>query len=334
LGNAAGDSSPLRDMLLHMGALVAIVKLLKRTKKPIVMRNAMWTLSNLCRGKPLPVFAAVAPAIPVVAHFVHSTDTSVLIDACWTASYLSDGPNERIDAIIQSGMLQRIVDLMLHVDFQVQTAALRCIGNIVTGNDLQTQCVINMGALKAITQLLLHFKKSILREACWMVANITAGTVDQIQSVLSTEGLVAALMKAMTSQDFDVKKEATYAICNAASGGSLTQIEFLVKCGCIKPLCDLLTSDDKITLVALEGLQNILEAGASAAENSGERGVNQYAELFEAAGGLETIENLQSHPNQDIYEKSLQILETFFDAGEEEPESTNGNATTGFNFDE
>lgn len=60
-------------------------------------RNAVWALSNLCRGKhPPPEFSKVAPCLPVLSRLLLHTDADVLSDACWALSYLSDGPNDKI----------------------------------------------------------------------------------------------------------------------------------------------------------------------------------------------------------------------------------------------
>ena len=67
-------------------------------------RNAVWALSNLCRGKnPPPDFSKVSPALPILAHLLFFNDTDVLADTCWALSYLSDGPNEKVQAVIDSG---------------------------------------------------------------------------------------------------------------------------------------------------------------------------------------------------------------------------------------
>jgi hypothetical protein len=68
------------------------------------------------------------------------------------------------------------------------------------------------------------------------------------------------LVQLLSEAEFDIKKEAAWAISNATSGGRHEQIKYLVTVGCIKPLCDLLTcSDPRIVTVALEGLENILK---------------------------------------------------------------------------
>ena len=69
-------------------------------------------------------------------------------------SYLSDGPNDRIQAVLDTGMLPRLVQLLSHPQATVQTPALRAIGNLVTGDDHQTQMVINANALPALLHML------------------------------------------------------------------------------------------------------------------------------------------------------------------------------------
>lgn len=137
---------------------------------------------------------------------------------------------------------------------------MRTVGNIVTGDDQQTQVIINCGALTCLLNLLTtSHKKSIKKEACWTISNITAGTKEQIQAVVDSN-IIPPLIHLLSTAEFDIKKEAAWAISNATSGGTPEQIKYLVNQACIKPLCDLLTcADPRIIVVALEGLENILK---------------------------------------------------------------------------
>ena len=173
LGNIAGDSPPCRDLVLQAGAMQPLLALLHQNSKISMLRNATWTLSNFCRGKPQPDFNMVSPSLPTLAQLIFSPDEEVLTDSCWALSYLSDGPNEKIQAVIDSGACRRLVELLLNPSPAVQTPALRTIGNIVTGNDLQTQFVINSNALPCLLALLSSPKKGIRKEACWTISNIT-----------------------------------------------------------------------------------------------------------------------------------------------------------------
>ncbi|XP_052298146.1 importin subunit alpha-2-like [Citrus sinensis] len=313
LGNVAGDSSRCRDFVLSQGALIPLLAELNEHAKLSMLRTATWTLSNFCRGKPQPPFNQIRPALRVLAQLIRSNDEKVLTDACRALAYLADGTNDKIQAVIEAGVCPRLVKLLGHRSRLVLTAALRTIGNIVTGDDFQTQCIINCGALRYLLGLLIHnHNKSIKKEVCWIISNITAGNREQIQAVIDA-GLIGPIVNLLQDAEFGTKKEAAWVISNATSGGTHEQIKHLVREGCVKPLCDLLPCPDpQIVTVCLIGLENILKVGEAEKNTDNIGDVNQYAQLVEEAEGLEKIENLQSHDNNDIHEMSVKILETYW----------------------
>lgn len=178
--------------------------------------------------------------------------------------------------------------------------------------------VLNCSALPCLLHLLSSPKESIRKEACWTVSNITAGNRAQIQSVIDAD-IVPVLIEILQKAEFRTRKEAAWAITNATSGGTPEQIRYLVALGCIKPLCDLLTvMDSKIVQVALNGLENILRLGEQESKQNG-IGINPYCALIEEAYGLDKIEFLQSHENQEIYQKAFDLIEHYFGVEDDDP---------------
>jgi len=290
LGNIAGDSARCRDLVLQANALHPVLEQTKKNNKISMMRNATWTLSNFCRSKPAPELQVIEPVLGAIAELLYKSDVEVLTDACWALSYFSEGDSKRIQCVIDSGVVSRMVVLLGHNNPLVQTPALRVLGNIVTGDDNQTQIAIRCGALHALKEMLNHQKKGIRKEACWTISNITAGNKEQIQEVINS-GLIAPLVDMLKVADFEVKKEVCWVISNATSGGSEDQIRGIVNEGAIPPLCDMLDQrDPKLIMIALEALENILRVGLKDSNT----GINPYCATIEACGGLDKVEKLQN----------------------------------------
>ncbi|KPJ17442.1 Importin subunit alpha-2 [Papilio machaon] len=297
LGNIAGDGAATRDLVLSAGALPTLLPLLNPTTPPSQLRTAVWTYSNFCRNKnplvkfefvapaltymsklleisdqdvlgmnknPLVKFEFVAPALTYMSKLLEISDQDVLADACWALSYLTDGPNERIEAVQNTPqLLARLVRLLDHTSPAVRTPALRAIGNMLTGSDEQVSepssyylasAATLIGVLASDTrqQLRLSCASSgiscmsspvmMLTDACWALSYLTDGPNERIEAVQNTPQLLARLVRLLDHTSPAVRTPALRAIGNMLTGsddqtdrcldaGTLDYLAGLLRCG-------------------------------------------------------------------------------------------------------
>ncbi|CAD7951112.1 unnamed protein product [Amoebophrya sp. A120] len=141
LGNIAGDGPVLRDKLLERNAIKVLQNICSAVtqlqwndkEKTDVLRNVMWLMSNLCRGKPSPPFEVVCPAFEVFAEVVgRNLDHDMTIDSMWGLSYLTQSTGDeqedvrRAYALLLSGQAQRD-----YLEEHQPNLLIRCLLNIV-----------------------------------------------------------------------------------------------------------------------------------------------------------------------------------------------------------
>eukprot|EP00457_Paulinella_chromatophora_P008161 gb/GEZN01008190.1/.p1 GENE.gb/GEZN01008190.1/~~gb/GEZN01008190.1/.p1 ORF type:complete len:283 (-),score=58.27 gb/GEZN01008190.1/:153-1001(-) len=226
--------------------------------------------------------------------------------------------NQKIQAVLECGIAPKLVALLGHHMTKIQTPVLRTVGNIVTGSDRQTQEMLDKGVLGMLIPLLVNHKRAIRKEACWTLSNITAGSAEQIQRCIA-ESVLPPLITVLRGDEFNVQKEACWALSNITNNGKREHILYMVKQGLLPSLCNILPcSDSKIVMVALEGIENTLKIGQQEADSSGSD--NLFCDIIEECGGVDKLEKLQHHDNDEVYEKAASILSNFFrgDEGEDE----------------
>uniref|UniRef100_A0A673G7L2 Importin subunit alpha-3-like n=1 Tax=Sinocyclocheilus rhinocerous TaxID=307959 RepID=A0A673G7L2_9TELE len=287
LGNIIGDGPQCRDYVISLGVVKPLLSFISPSIPITFLRNVTWVMVNLCRHKdPPPPMETIQEILPALCVLIHHTDVNILVDTVWALSYLTDAGNEQIQMVIDSGIVPYLVPLLSHQEVKVQTAALRAVGNIVTGTDEQTQVVLNCDALGHFPALLTHPKEKINKVTSARV-NLTASSAH------------------ISPLNFGTQKEAAWAISNLTISGRKDQVAYLIQQQVVPPFCNLLTvKDAQVVQVVLDGLSNILKMADDEAET--------IANLIEECGGLEKIEQLQNHENEDIYKLAYEIIDQFF----------------------
>lgn len=312
LANIAGDCAAHRDLVHSYGAMAACVALLPGAPHILALRNIAWCIANLCRGKPRPDPRLVLPAVkPLLGLLAKEKDEEVLVEALWAMSFISDEIEDTgtIQAIVDSGACRLLLHHLDSGNRKLWKLALRSLGNVCTGDDRQTQAVIDAGLIPSLRKLLeTKMKprecKEMQKEVMWTISNILAGTGPQIAAV-AAGGLMEYVVRALESDSWDVKKEAVWCISNVVVGGSTEQVDLVQKA--IEPLCAILAcSDAKLLLVTLDSLERMLA-----------RGKKTVTKKIEECGGLDALENLQDHKNEDVYRKAVQLIATYFEGTED-----------------
>ena len=72
-------------------------------------------------------------------------------------------------------------------------------------------------------------------------------------------------------------------------------------------------------MIVLEALKNLLKCGAEHFVKNSENGMqeNVFLSKFDELGGVQKLEALQQHPNENVYVKTVNILETFYESTDE-----------------
>jgi hypothetical protein len=88
-------------------------------------------------------------------------------------------------------------------------------------------------------------------------------------------------------------------------------MDVIISQNIIELICECLKLEDpKYIAVALEALANILTFGKTYYI---ENGVNLVLKKIEELGVTDLLESLQYHPVEIVYEKTLKLLEAFFE---------------------
>ena len=287
------------------------------------------------------------PRTPVcLCHHTRSRADSVVvaygIPRAQALSYVSDGGDDRIDSVVRHGIVAPLMNILRESsESRTRTPALRTLCNILTGSHEATQAVIDAGILDVLPEAIKSTKGQTRKEACWAISNVAAGTAAQVDRVVQSP-LLAAVIDRLANDEFDVKKEAAWVVANIlhsfssepTSTHAANRAAALVQLGAIPPMVQMLeVNDAAMQKLMLEAIGTLLAAGELLGKVKGNTD-NPFLVPFDEADGVDKLEALQEHHNEEVYQKAVDLLEKYFgeDGDEDEnllPNVQNGGFTFG-----
>ena len=313
LGNLSSDCLKIRDTLIKEKAFDKLVTVLASTNDKQLIKQATWAVSNFFRIRPKPPLDTVKKSFNIVARvmMILTSDNEFLADACFILYFMTEHYKETIKDLLDINIIPQILkNLEIEVKF-IQINCLRIVGNIASGNANQTQKLLDLGVLNYLKKTIFNENKQIRKETAWILSNIAAGTQKQIEALIQ-EGILPILDREIKNDEPEIKKECIWAVCNLTSVENPEYMKKIFDQGILRIICDCLKMDDaKYLAVCLEAFGNLLAFGKKINQN--QNLPNPIVEEVEKMGMFDVLEKLQFHPVEIVYEKTLRILETYFD---------------------
>ena len=311
VANLAGDSAKIRDSLIENKIFDKILTILAGTNNENYINLSGWAITNFFRVKPIPNLDICKKTFKIIARAVlidNEKNEDFVSDVCFFFSVLTQKYREFNQEIIDTGILQKIINFLDLKKRSIILTSLRIIGNIAcTDNANQTQKLIDLGVLDKLKYTLFNENISIRKETAFILSNIAAGTQKQIE-ILIDQNFLQILYKIFINDNPKVKKEAIIAIANMTSVEDEKYMKKILDDNILVIVVELLKKEDIYFIaIGLEILGNIF----AFSEKKGRK--KEFQNECYKIGIADILGKLQIHENQIIYEKTLKILDTYFE---------------------
>ena len=285
--------------------------ILASTNNEKYINLSTWCISNFFKVKPIPNYNICTRAFKIIARVVlidTKENEDFISDSCSFISILTQKYKEFNQEIIDTGILQKIIKYLDIKKKSILKPCLRIVGNIAcTDNANHTQSLIDLGVLDKLKYSLYNESESIRKETAFILSNIASGTQKQIEALID-QNLIQILYKKFNNEKPKVKKEAFIAIANMTAVEDEKYMKKVLDDNILIIISELLKNEDiNFIIIGLESLSNILTFG----ERKGKK--KEFSLECEKMGILDSLEKLQTNENQIVYDKTLKILETFFE---------------------
>ena len=126
IGNISIDCVSIRDAVINSAGIKIIVQMIKKTQNVNLLQTAAWTLSNLCRGSPLPSKDKTKTCINVFCLIISKNSSEeAFINSCWGLQAVLHKDADRIQEVIESGIIIPLNEFIISENLKIAMPILK-----------------------------------------------------------------------------------------------------------------------------------------------------------------------------------------------------------------
>lgn len=298
--NLLKNGSDVRDLLLQHGILYRIISLSveeHHLKIHQLLASAMLQITQF----PVPSEAFVVQLVPMIQKYLEFDDFDVIHNCLWAIHNLLDEKN--ITVIAESNIAPYLVKVLGSPYIKCAQIALNIMRQITLPMDESS--INDVLCLIPVTFNNNGFKR--MKEILTFMTTIAESKDHQCwRFILEDIRLLEMIMDVLRCGNVSVIEEAMKLISQLAIRGDYEDVKRLVNKTVIESMCELLGQDQKpdVLKICLETLMIIL--------SKSQRYLGYIVFVIDDCGGVDNLEKLMIHYNQEIGDLAIEILAQYF----------------------
>ena len=200
LGNISCDSVHHRDSIIKNEGIPNLLLVMEIARAQCstnqhmieaIIKPVIWTLSHICRVKPLPEYGKIEKILDLFSDILKSglvdNDQDSIAEMFWShvnysANQQKGDKTDKVQKCIERGIVPIVISYLKKNIEKTVVPTLKILGNISTGNVEQCNYLFSLQIIEILKPFLKVNKKTIRREVCWIFANLASGTTLHIHA--------------------------------------------------------------------------------------------------------------------------------------------------------